>query len=136
MSYHSSCNLYVPLFREMVCKYILHCHQIPLHVITNLLLPLLLFCSIPTELLTLGRLSFTKPHVKVQIGTLKNCGWWNCKMADYLYSITVQTHSFQNNMADKTVWRINKYLLYVSNLFHFVTDLADLVLALVPISIL
>ena len=35
MSYYSLCNLYIPLFPEMVCKYILHCHQIPLSVIKS-----------------------------------------------------------------------------------------------------
>ena len=27
-------------------------------------------------------------------------------MADYLYSVAIQANSFQNNMADKAVWRI------------------------------
>ena len=45
-------------------------------------------------------------------------GWWNCEMADYLYSVAIQVNSFHNNMADKTVWRINrgrinKYSLYI-----------------------
>ena len=39
-------------------------------------------------------------------------------MADYVYSVAIQVNSFQNNMADKTVWRIkwgriNEYSLYV-----------------------
>ena len=39
-------------------------------------------------------------------------------MADYLYSVAIQVNSFHNNMADKTVWQINrgqinKYSLYL-----------------------
>ena len=39
-------------------------------------------------------------------------------MADYVYSVAIQVNSFQNNMADKTVWRINRgrineYSLYM-----------------------
>ena len=42
-------------------------------------------------------------------------------MADYVYSVAIQVNSFQNNMADKTVWRINwgrinEYSLY--NITH------------------
>ena len=33
-------------------------------------------------------------------------------MADYLYSVDIQAKLFHNNMADKTVWRINEYSLY------------------------
>ena len=33
-------------------------------------------------------------------------------MADYVYSVAIQVNSFQKNMADKTVWRINEYSLY------------------------
>ena len=33
-------------------------------------------------------------------------------MVDYLYSVAIQANSFHNNMADKTVWRINEYSLY------------------------
>ena len=51
----------------------------------------------------------------MQIGSQKNGG---CEMADYVYSIAIQVNSFQNNMADKTVWRINQgrineYSLYI-----------------------
>ena len=28
-------------------------------------------------------------------------------MADYLYNVNIQANSFHNNMAYKTVWRIN-----------------------------
>ena len=39
-------------------------------------------------------------------------------MADYVYSVAIQVNLFQNNMGDKTVWRINRgrineYSLYV-----------------------
>ena len=46
----------------------------------------------------------------MQIGTQKNGGWWNCEMADYLYSVAIQVNSFHNNniMADKMVWQINR----------------------------
>ena len=33
-------------------------------------------------------------------------------MGDYLYSIAMQANSLHNNMANKTVWRINEYSLY------------------------
>ena len=38
-------------------------------------------------------------------------------MADYWYSVAIQANLFHNNMADKTVWRINwgqinEYSLY------------------------
>ena len=38
-------------------------------------------------------------------------------MADYLYSVAIQANLFHNNIADKTVWRvnwgwINEYALY------------------------
>ena len=36
-------------------------------------------------------------------------------MADYVYSVAIQVNSFQNNMADKTVWRINEYSLYMKH---------------------
>ena len=32
VSYHSLCNLYVPLLRETVCEYFLHCCRIPLSI--------------------------------------------------------------------------------------------------------
>ena len=40
-------------------------------------------------------------------------------MADYVHSVAIQANSFQNNMADKTVWRINRgrineYSLYLA----------------------
>ena len=39
-------------------------------------------------------------------------------MADHLYSVAIQANSFHNNMADKTVGRINRgwineYSLYI-----------------------
>ena len=36
VSYHSSCNMYIPLLRETVCEYFLRSHRIPLSVIGNL----------------------------------------------------------------------------------------------------
>ena len=44
-------------------------------------------------------------------------------MADYVYSVAIQVNPFQNNMADKTVWqinrgRINEYSLYFNNTFY------------------
>ena len=54
----------------------------------------------------IGGLSVTEVHTKMQIGTQKNGGRRNCKMADYVHSIAIQANSFQNNMADKAVWRI------------------------------
>ena len=35
-------------------------------------------------------------------------------MADYIYSVAIQANSFQNNMADKAVWRINENSLYIN----------------------
>ena len=29
-------------------------------------------------------------------------------MADYLYSVAIQANLFPNDMADRTVWRINR----------------------------
>ena len=37
----------------------------------------------------------------MQIGTHKNGGSRNYKLADYLYSIVIQVNSFHNNKADK-----------------------------------
>ena len=33
-------------------------------------------------------------------------------MVDYVCSVAIQANSFQNNMADKAVWRINENTLY------------------------
>ena len=119
VSYHSSRNLYILHLRQMICEYILLCRWIPLPVIENLLL--LLHCQVnfrtlccyfalhKDNFLKFGRLSVTEAHTKVQIGSPKNGGWRNCEMADYVYSVAIQVNSFQNNMADKMVWRINEY---------------------------
>ena len=86
VSYYLSCNLYIPLLREMVCEYFLRCRWIPLSVIGNLLL--LLNCQVNfrtlcyysalhyDNFLKLGGLSVTEAHTKVQIGTQKNGGGW------------------------------------------------------------
>ena len=64
-----------------------------------------------------GGLSVTEAHTKVQIGTQKNVGWWNCEMADYLHSLAIQGNLFHNSMPDKTAWRINEYSLYNNIVF-------------------
>ena len=59
----------------------------------------------------------------MQIGTQKNGRWLKCEMADYLYIVAIQANLFHNNMADKTVWQINRgqineYSLYLQNNFN------------------
>ena len=54
-------------------------------------------------------------------------------MADYLYSVAIQANSFHNDMADRTVWQINRgrideYSLY-RNEYGLLHRLASLKLA-------
>ena len=85
-------SLYVSLLRGTVCKFFLHCRQIPLSVITNLFLIHFQVTSLPTN----GSLSVTKVRTNVKIGTRKNC-----EMADYLCSSAIQANSFRNDRVDR-----------------------------------
>ena len=45
-------------------------------------------------------------------------------MVDYVYSVAIQVNSFQNNMADKTVWRINRGRFNEYSLYYVYTACA------------
>ena len=54
-------------------------------------------------------------------------------MADYVYSVAIQVNSFQNNMADKMVRRINRgrineYSLYVMYVHTYVLICTHIIL--------
>ena len=65
--------------------------------------------------------------MKKQIGIQKNGGWWKCEMADCLYSVSIQANLFYNNMADKTVRRINQGRI---NEYSLYTDKARMIMIL------
>ena len=135
VSYHSSCNSYIPLLpppplplllQETVYEYFLRCHWLPLSVIRNLLLLFHCQCCYfalhQDNFLKLGGLFITEVHSKVQIGT-QHGGWQKCEMADYLYSVAIQANLLHNNMANKTFWlinwgHINDYSLYLLPKIH------------------
>ena len=46
-------------------------------------------------------------------------------MVDYLYSVNIQANSFYNNMAYKTVWRINRGQITQYSLYQLKTNLVS-----------
>ena len=109
------CCLYISLLRGIVCKYFLHCRQIPFSVIISLLFlihfqvnPRTLYCYFALRqhyFLTIGRLSVTEARTNVKIGTQKNS-----ETADYLtmYSAATQANLFRNDMVDKWFYGLTR----------------------------
>ena len=56
----------------------------------------------------------------MQIGTQKNGEWWKCEMADCLCGVAIQVNLLHNNMADKTVWQINRGWINEYSLYYTV----------------